>query len=61
MELNQKGKRLVAVKAEDPSAKMMGEAKQYLKSLDEIMEKISQKRSEVRVEKYKLDSRYSSM
>jgi hypothetical protein len=40
---------------------MVGEAKKYLKSLDELMEKVSHKKTEARVEKYKLDSRYSAI
>jgi hemerythrin-like domain-containing protein len=61
VELNQKGKRLTTIKNEDPSAKMVVEAKQYLRSLEEVMERLGQKRSEVRVEKYKLESRYSGL
>lgn len=61
VELSQKGKRMIGAKVEDPSAKMLGEARQYLRSLEELMEKVVQRHSEMRVEKYKLDSRYSGL
>jgi hypothetical protein len=58
VELKQKGKNVMAIKGEDLNSKMVGEAKHYLKSLEELMVKLSYKRNEMRAEKYKLESKY---
>lgn len=44
IELNQKGKKIVVIKVEDVSVKMVGEAKQYLKACDDVLSRLNSKR-----------------
>jgi hypothetical protein len=58
VELKKKGKNMLSMIGEDLNSKMVGEAKHYLKNLEELMVKLSHKRSDMRAEKYKLESKY---